>query len=60
MHHKSFASAINSFFGRKPGQSLSEFQAELKALTNNDRQDIINGLAAVGETIEGMPATGKY
>ncbi len=60
MEYKSFASAIMAIFGKQPGQSLGEFQAEIKELTEKDRQDIINGLAGNGITITGQPATGVY
>jgi len=34
----SFTAAINEFFGKKPGQTLMELQAEIKALTPEDRE----------------------
>lgn len=36
----SFVMAITKVFGRKPGQSLVDFNNELKALTQKDRDDI--------------------
>lgn len=36
----SFVMACNSHFGRKPGQTLQEFNQELKALTPKDREDL--------------------
>ena len=60
MEYKSFASAIMAIFGKQPGQSLGEFQAEIKSLTDKDRQDIINGLAANGDTVANQPSTGVY
>lgn len=60
MNYKSFASAAMNYFGKKPNTGLAEFQAELKALTDADRQDIANGLASQGITIDSMPATGTY
>lgn len=57
--HKSFAMAVKEFFG-KGEQSLQQFQQELKALTDKDRQDIANGMAKLGHVIENMPATGDY
>ncbi len=43
-----FVMACNNFFGRKQGQSLQEFNAELKALTEKDRKDMIQMFMAVG------------
>ena len=60
MEYKSFASAIMAIFGKQPGQSLGEFQAEIKSLTDKDRQDIINGLAANGDTVANQQSTGVY
>lgn len=57
--YKSFAMASKAFFGSE-GKSLSAFQEELKALTPKDKQDIANGLAKQGITIDAMPATGSY
>jgi len=37
--------AVQAFFGRKNGQTLADFAAELKALTESDRTDIANGMA---------------
>jgi hypothetical protein len=36
----SFVAACHTYFGRKPGQSLGEFGAELKALTPQDRREL--------------------
>lgn len=60
MEYKYFVSAIVAIFGKQPGQSLGEFQAEIKALTEKDRQDIINGMSRNGDAITGHPATGVY
>jgi hypothetical protein len=38
MQQKTFTKAINEFFGKKPGQTLMELQAEIKALTIEDRE----------------------
>lgn len=32
---------LMKFFGRKPGQSLSEFNAEIKALTPEDKEELV-------------------
>ena len=61
MEYKSFASACMAIFGKNPStESLAEFQAEIKALTPEDRQDLINGMAKMGDTILNMPSTGSY
>ena len=33
-------SAIRTFFGLKPGETLGEFMAELKALTPEDKKEL--------------------
>lgn len=38
MRQMSFTAAINEVFGKKPGQTLGEFQQELKALDPTDRE----------------------
>jgi hypothetical protein len=38
MEKHSFVAACNKYFGRKEGQNLTEFQAELKALSIEDRE----------------------
>lgn len=35
---------LNKFFGRKPGQSLSEFGQELKELTLDDKVQLVGGI----------------
>jgi hypothetical protein len=35
-----FVKACHTYFGRKPGQSLGEFGAELNALTPQDRREL--------------------
>lgn len=37
-------SLANKFFGKKDGQSLMDFAAELKALTDQDVDDLLSGL----------------
>jgi len=39
-----FMAACKNFFGFKPGQTLSEFSAEIKALTPADRAELTPGL----------------
>lgn len=43
-----FVAACNSHFGRKPGQSLAEFAAELKALPDKDRAELIEMFKTIG------------
>lgn len=51
MKTTSFVVACNTYFGRKPGQTIGDFQAELKALTPKDRADLIAMFPSVGYTI---------
>lgn len=37
-------SELNKYFGRKPGQSLTDFGAELKDLTLNDKVQLVGGI----------------
>jgi hypothetical protein len=48
----SFTKAINDFFGRKPNQTLAEFQAELKELTPEDRAYFKREFAKIGIEID--------
>ena len=41
---KGFASAAAKFFGKKDGQALGEFAAELKALTDADVTQMHKGI----------------
>lgn len=41
METMSFIAACRKFFGTKPGQSLQEFAAEVRALTDKDKTDLI-------------------
>ena len=36
---------VQELFGRLPGQSLTDFAAELKSLTEQDRIDLANGMS---------------
>ena len=42
---KGFATAASRFFGRKDGQSLGDFGAEVKALTDEDVAQLHGGIA---------------
>jgi hypothetical protein len=53
---QTFVMACNSFFGRKPNQTLQEFNAELKALTPADRADFTKWFREVGIEISDAPA----
>jgi hypothetical protein len=44
---KSFVGRCVEFFGKKPGQDLRGFSAELKALTNQDKADLMLYFAEV-------------
>lgn len=48
---QSLVAACMDFFGRLPGQGLSDFQKEYKALTDADKVDIREGLIANGYSI---------
>ena len=48
MAQMTFTKAINEFFGKKPGQTLMELQAEIKALTPEDREYFKREFAKVG------------
>lgn len=39
--HKSDVALLKEFFGSKPGQTLTEFGAELKALTPEDKAELV-------------------
>lgn len=36
--------AINKFFGKKEGESMADFMAEMKALTDQDKQQLGDGI----------------
>ena len=48
----SFVAACKNFFGFKPGQTLSEFGAELKELSYEEKLDIAKGLRDAGHDCE--------
>jgi len=48
----SFTAAISRYFGRKEGETLTEFQKELQQLTPKDREELKPMLeAALKDTI---------
>lgn len=51
MEQMSFTRACLTYFGRKAGQTTSEFAAELKALTDKDRADLSGYFRVVGVEI---------
>ncbi|HET8772782.1 MAG TPA: hypothetical protein VFP80_03285 [Thermoanaerobaculia bacterium] len=54
-----FVQAISKYFGRREGQTLSDFQKEISALTHKDKLDLQPMLAAaLGETVD-APAPPK-
>jgi hypothetical protein len=48
----SFTKAILDYFGKKPGQTAMELQAEIKALTPDDREYFKREFAKIGVVIE--------
>lgn len=48
----SFTKAINDFFGKRPGQTLMELQAEIKALSPDDRTYFKREFAKIGIEVE--------
>lgn len=55
---RSFVAACKEFFGFKEGQTLTEFGAELKALSYEEKLEIAAGLRATGLDCED-PAPAK-
>lgn len=51
MEKVSFAKACKEYFGMKPGQTLSDFLAELKELTEKDREELKAMFPSVGYEI---------
>lgn len=49
MAQRSFVAAMKGYFGFKEGQSLNDFQQELKALTHEDKLYFARELRKVGE-----------
>lgn len=52
-----FVKACRDFFGLKPGETLAEFAAELKALTDKDKQDLVAEFKRIGWDVELGAAT---
>jgi hypothetical protein len=49
----SFTVAVSRYFGRKEGETLSEFQNEIRQLTPKDKEELKPMLAeALGEPVE--------
>lgn len=57
MQQKTLTKALMDQFGKKPGQSLQEFQAEIKTLTEKDRADFTAMFAGEGIEIIAGAAT---
>jgi len=50
---KTAIAVLSQYFGRKPGQSLAEFAAEIKALSAEDKRFLAEGAAAeLGVTLK--------
>ena len=47
-----FMAACRDYFGMLPGQTLTEFSAECKKLTEKDKAEISAGLIEVGYTLK--------
>ena len=41
---KSDANVISNYFGKLPGQNLSDFMAEYKALSSEDKKALADGI----------------
>jgi hypothetical protein len=52
MRTMTFTAAMNETFGRKPGQTLGEFQQELKALGPEDREYFKREFLKVGIQVQ--------
>jgi hypothetical protein len=48
MPQTGFVKAMKDFFGALPGQSVTQFGAELKALSHDEKLDFASGLRALG------------
>lgn len=55
MKRMSYVAAMKDFFGLQPGQTLTQFSAELKALSDADREYFKAGLAQNGYEIIQSP-----
>lgn len=54
MEQKTFLKAMSDFFGKKEGQSLREFNEELKTLSQEDRIDLRNEFKKVNIEVIGV------
>jgi len=43
-----FVKAMKDYFGLRPGQTILQFGAELKALTYDEKLDFAQGLRSIG------------
>lgn len=48
MKHCTFVMACREFFGLKDGQTLQQFAAELKELSQTDRKEFVEMFRSVG------------
>jgi len=48
LQHMTFIAACKTFFGLLPGETLQEFVSEIKALTPNDKLELIELFKTVG------------
>jgi len=48
MPRTGFVKAMKDFFGLLPGQSVTQFGAELKALSDAEKHEFAEGLRAIG------------
>lgn len=53
MKQMTLTAALKDYFGYKPGQTLGDFMAEVKALTIEDRKYFIREFVKVGYEITG-------
>lgn len=51
MEQKSFVKAMRDQFGFRPGDTLKDFSAELRALTDKDRQELTEEFGKIGVEI---------
>ena len=51
MEQMSLTAALNKHFGKKVGQTMSEFSAEIKTLTPEDREYFKKEFAKIGVEI---------
>jgi hypothetical protein len=44
------AAVLQKFFGRKPGQSLPDFLAEVRQLSESEKQELVDAILALAES----------